>query len=61
MPMLSIIAQCHNEEGTLPLFFNEVNAAISKIKTDHQGLSVELILVDDGSTDSTLEIIKSSA
>ena len=48
---LSIIVPCYNEEDSICLFYKE----ISKIFKDND---YELIFINDGSTDNTLEIIK---
>lgn len=50
---LSIIVPCYNEEESLELFYKEFNKCIKKIKN----INYELILVNDGSKDKTLEII----
>ena len=48
--ILSLIIPCFNEEESLPLFYNETKKVLNTIKTDY-----ELIFIDDGSTDNTLE------
>jgi len=52
--MLSVIVPCYNEEEVLPLFYKE----IKKISKRMDELNFEFILVDDGSWDNTLEVIK---
>lgn len=52
--LLSIVVSCYNEDKALPFFYEEVGKVVKDIK----GLDYELIFVDDGSTDNTLNIIK---
>jgi len=54
MRKISIVVPCYNEEKVLPIFYNE----IKKIMLDMNYLDFEIILVNDGSTDATLEVIK---
>jgi dolichol-phosphate mannosyltransferase len=51
---LSIIAPAHNEEQNIPPLVEQVHAVLSPL-----GHRFELILVDDGSTDRTQEVIRS--
>ena len=55
MDKISIIVPCFNEEKVLPLFYKEINKVIKTMKN----VDFEIIFVDDGSSDKTLEIIKS--
>ena len=52
--LISIIVPCFNEEEALPFFYEEFIKTTKVIKFDY-----ELILVNDGSKDKTLEIMKS--
>lgn len=54
MKKLSIIVPCFNEEESIPYFYDEV-----KKVTKNMDIKLELIFVDDGSRDKTLEVIKS--
>ena len=54
MDKISVIVPCYNEEESLPLFYKEINKVIDKMSN----VSFELIFVDDGSSDRTLDIIK---
>lgn len=53
---LSIVAPCFNEEEVLPAFI-----ARALLAAQSTGLSYELILVDDGSSDSTWQVITEAA
>ena len=52
--LLSVIIPCYNEEESIPLFYKEIN----KITKKMNNLNFELIFVDDGSIDNTLNILK---
>lgn len=51
---IDIIVPCFNEQDVLKMFYNEVQQIINKI----QNYKFNYIFVDDGSKDSTLDIIK---
>ena len=57
MKKVSIIIPAYNEENNLPLLIPKV---IKSLKTIQRllGLSYEIIIVDDGSTDNTAKIVK---
>lgn len=50
---ISIVVPCYNEEQCLPLFYDKIMEVLS----DHK-IQYELLFVDDGSKDSTREIIE---
>jgi len=51
---ISIIVPCYNEEEMIPIFYNEMNKITEKMNT----LDFEILFIDDGSKDKTLEVIK---
>ncbi len=53
MTEVSIIVPCYNEQEVLPLFYNE----IVRVCLDNQ-INYELIFVNDGSSDHTLEQLR---
>ena len=53
--VLSVIVPCFNEEKALPLFFQET---LRVIESKMSLLEYEIIFINDGSRDSTLDIIK---
>jgi len=53
---LSLVVPLYNEEESISLLMNEISKAIEKLD-----VSVETILVDDGSTDRTWDIIEGLA
>ncbi len=55
-PFLSIIIPAYNESERLPLTLVDIDKRLSNVK-----YSYEIIVVNDGSTDNTAEIVKSMA
>ena len=53
MKKVSIIVPCYNEEESIPLFYKEIKKVFSKIN-----YKLELIFINDGSKDKTLELIR---
>ena len=54
--MISLIVPCYNEQESLPIFYEEVTKVVEKIDTEY-----ELVLVNDGSRDKTLEVMRELA
>lgn len=54
--MLTIVVPCHNEEKSIPLFFEAVEA-----QKDKMDAVFEYIFVNDGSKDQTFNVIKGLA
>ena len=54
--LLSIIVPCYNEQEVLPLFYRKAGEVLEKM-----GCEYELLLVDDGSGDGTLAVMKDLA
>ena len=52
---ISVIVSCYNEEESLPLFYKEMN----KVMEEMVGNEFELVFINDGSSDKTLDVIKS--
>lgn len=52
--LISLIIPCYNEEESLPLLMKE----LEKISTMMEENEFEFIIINDGSTDSTIEIIE---
>jgi glycosyltransferase involved in cell wall biosynthesis len=51
--LLSVVVACHNEEQVLPRLVKEVLETVGVTEAE-----VEMVLVDDGSRDGTLEVIR---
>ena len=56
MKKLSIVVPCFNEEESIPLFYDEIKKVVGDMN-----VKLELIFVDDGSSDNTLEVIRDKA
>ncbi len=54
---ISLIIPCYNEAMALPTFYDELN----KVTQSMPDYSFELLFIDDGSKDNTLEILKEKA
>jgi glycosyltransferase involved in cell wall biosynthesis len=55
-PRLSIVVPLYNEEENLPVLDGEIRAALAPL-----GISWEVLYVDDGSTDGSLEVLRALA
>lgn len=53
---ISIIVPCYNEEQALPLFYEETTRVLKQMNCDY-----ELLLINDGSSDKTLPLMRSLA
>jgi glycosyltransferase involved in cell wall biosynthesis len=51
--LLSVVVPCHNEQDVLPRLVEQVLAAVATADID-----IELVLVDDGSRDATMRVIR---
>ena len=54
--LLSLIVPCYNEKDALPLFYREATNVLAGMDCDY-----EILLINDGSRDNTLEIMKELA
>lgn len=52
--LISLVVPCYNEQETIPLFY----ATVEKIKPQLRGCDLEYIFVNDGSHDSTLDVLR---
>ena len=54
MKKISLVVPCYNEQEVIKLFYAE----IQKIKKDFKNVTFEIIFVNDGSKDKTLELMR---
>lgn len=57
MTLISVVVPCYNEEESLPLFLSAL-ADVAGTMQGEYAADVEAILVDDGSSDGTLALMK---
>lgn len=57
MNKMTVIVPCFNEEEALPVYYREMQKIMDQME-ELQRVRVELLLVDDGSSDHTLYIMK---
>lgn len=57
-PLVSIVCPCYNEEAMLPLYYAAMREIVFSRLTDY---AFELILINDGSKDMTLSILRALA
>jgi glycosyltransferase involved in cell wall biosynthesis len=55
-PQVSIVIPCFDEEETIPRLCTALDAVVARLAA--QGLAAEVIIVDDGSTDSSFALLK---
>ena len=55
MGKISVIVPCYNEEQALPLFYEELMKNVREFPED---VTFEMVFVNDGSNDKTLDVIK---
>ncbi|MBR1494390.1 MAG: glycosyltransferase family 2 protein [Acidaminococcaceae bacterium] len=58
--LLSIIVPCFNEEDVLPIFIQEIDR-IAKQMAAEKGISFEFLFINDGSSDGTLELLRTKS
>jgi len=57
---LTVIVPCYNEEDALPYFWQEINNIAESMLTSYE-VELEIIFVNDGSKDNTLNLLRSFA
>ena len=61
MPLISIVVPCYNEQESLPIFLKELDGVVRAMNQQDPGISFEAVLIDDGSADRTLTVMKAEA
>lgn len=54
---ISLVIPCYNEEEALPVFYDE----LCKVMSDMKDYTFELLFIDDGSKDKTLDVLQKFA
>ncbi len=58
MKLLSVIVPCYNEEQAIPFFYTEMEKTKKEFAEKYPDTEFELLFIDDGSKDNTLECVK---
>ncbi len=58
MKVLSVVVPCYNEEEAIPFFYEEMGKTMETFSEKYPDVTFELLFVDDGSRDRTLEVLK---
>ena len=61
MPLISIVVPCYNEQESLPIFLKELDDVVRIMTRKDADISFEAVLIDDGSADKTLAVMKAEA
>ena len=61
MKLLSIVVPCYNEQEVLPLFYDKITEVMAEMKSKHPELDYEVVFINDGSKDKTLEGLRKYA
>lgn len=61
MKLLSIVVPCYNEQEVLPLFYDKITEVMAGMKSEHPELDYEVLFINDGSKDKTLEGLRKYA
>lgn len=57
MSLLTVIVPCYNEEDAIPFFYEEMLKTIEVFNKEFSDVSFEMLFIDDGSKDKTLEVL----
>ncbi len=58
MKLCSCVVPCYNEESAIPYYYKQMQGIMEQMK---EYLEFELVFIDDGSSDKTLEVLKNLA
>lgn len=61
MKLLSIVVPCYNEQEVLSLFYDKITEVMAGMKSEHPELDYEVVFINDGSKDKTLEGLRKYA
>ena len=60
MEKISVVVPCYNEEAALPYFLREIRRVMDGMSAD-SSVSFEVLFVNDGSKDATLNVLRAAA
>ncbi|MDO4188386.1 MAG: glycosyltransferase family 2 protein [Lachnospiraceae bacterium] len=58
MSLLTVIVPCYNEEEAIPFFYDEMLKTIEVFNKDFPQVEFEMLFIDDGSKDKTLDVLR---
>lgn len=58
MNLLTVIVPCYNEEQVLEMFYSKINEIFLQMQKKYAKLEFQLLFINDGSKDNTLNIIR---
>ncbi|MBA4686395.1 MAG: glycosyltransferase family 2 protein [Candidatus Galacturonibacter soehngenii] len=58
MNLLTVIVPCYNEEQVLEMFYSKINEIFLQMRKKYVKLEFQLLFINDGSKDNTLNIIR---
>lgn len=58
MKLISVIVPCYNEQEVLPMYYDEMNKIMAQMKSEHDDIDFELLFINDGSKDNTLNMLR---
>lgn len=61
MKLLSIVVPCYNEQEVLPMFYDKITEVMQGMKKESPELDYEVVFINDGSKDKTLEGLRKYA
>jgi len=59
--LLSIVVPCYNEQEVLPMFYDKITEVMQGMKKESPELDYEVVFINDGSKDKTLEGLRKYA
>ena len=59
MKLVSVVVPCYNEQEVLPMFYEEITKVTDQMSKEFPELTFEYLFINDGSKDTTLDILRS--
>ena len=61
MKLVSVVVPCYNEQEVLPMFYEEITKVSAQMSKDCPELEFEYLFINDGSKDTTLDLLRGLA